>query len=124
MKINKETERKGKMGDTIDILCMLCGVYLIYSGIAMKVQGKIVGNVVLGKNMNENAIRDKDGFIRYLYLKLVITGVVIILAMVVSIACSYMDWPRITSTIASVLFAAAIVAYVFFLKQAFKKFCN
>lgn len=112
------------MNDTIDILCMLCGAYLLYTGMAMKVQGKIIGNVVLRKNTDESSIRDKDAFIKYLYLKLVLIGVVIILAAIVSLLDSYMGLPKITSTITGVVFAAAIIAYAVFVNRALKRYCN
>lgn len=112
------------MNDVIDTLCMLCGAYLLYAGIVMKVQGRIIGNVVLMKNMSESAIRDKEAFIGYLYWKLVIIGLVIILAAAASLAGSYMGGPGMISTIAGAVFLAAILAYAAILSRAFKKFCR
>ena len=73
------------MYDFVDILCMLCGAYLLYTGVVMKVQGRIISNVVLRKNTNEDSIRDKEGFIQYLYWKLAVIGIVIILSSIASL---------------------------------------
>ena len=112
------------MNQTIDILCMLCGVYLVYTGIVMKAQGRIIANVVFKKNMNENSLRDKEGFIRYLYGKLVIIGLVIILTSLASIAGDYMGWPQVTSMITSFLLIATMVVYAHFVSKALKMYCE
>lgn len=87
------------MYDFVDILCMLCGAYLLYTGVVMKVQGRIISNVVLRKNTNEDSIRDKEGFIQYLYWKLAVIGIVIILRRSpVSLAAAWaiqMSYPRL-----------------------------
>lgn len=44
----------------IDILCIIGGGYLVYAGIVMKTQGKIVNNVVMNKGSDESALRDND----------------------------------------------------------------
>ena len=111
------------MNETIDILCMLCGVYLLYTGIVMKAQGRIIANVVFMKNMNENSLRDKEGFIRYLYGKLVIIGLVIILTALASIVGDYMGWP-LTSIITSFLFIASMIVYAYFVSKALKMYCK
>ncbi|MCM1039230.1 MAG: hypothetical protein NC434_07905 [Ruminococcus sp.] len=112
------------MNDTIDILCMLCGAYLLYTGLVMKVQGKIVGYVVLRKNTDENSIRDKEGFVRYLYLKLILIGVIIMITAIISLFDSYMGLPKITSALTGIVFLAAIIAYAVFVNKALKKYCN
>ena len=112
------------MNEAIDILCMLCGVYLLYTGIVMKAQGRIIANVVFKKNMNENSLRDREGFIRYLYGKLVIIGLVIILTALASIVGDYMGWSQKTTLITSFLFIASMIVYAYFVSKALKMYCE
>jgi len=106
----------------IDLLCIIGGGYLVYSGIVMKTQGKIVNNVVMNKGADESALRDKDGFIHYLYLKLIVIGVVIMLAGVANIINDLTMQSAIVSMVLNCAFAAAIVVYAVFINKALKKF--
>ena len=106
----------------IDILCIIGGGYLVYAGIVMKTQGKIVNNVVMNKGADESALRDKDGFIQYLYLKLIIIGVVVMLAGVANIMNDLTMQSAILSTALNCAFAVAIIVYAVFINKALKKF--
>ena len=112
------------MYDFIDILCMLCGAYLLYTGVVMKVQGRIISNVVLRKNTNEDSIRDKEGFIQYLYWKLAVIGIVIILSSIASLFSGSMGDSNVVSTLTWAVFLAAIIAYAAVVNKAMKKYCK
>lgn len=106
----------------IDFLCIIGGGYLIYAGIVMKTQGKIVSNVVMNKGADESALRDKDGFINYLYLKLIICGAIVMLAGVANFVNDLMWQSAIVSTALNCAFAVAIIVYAVFINKALKKF--
>lgn len=77
------------MGGMIDILFFACGVYLIYSAANAKRKGNIAANVMLSKDANENDIKDKMGFIDYMYKKILLAGVMIIVASVIHLINDY-----------------------------------
>ena len=106
----------------IDFLCVIGGGYLVYAGIVMKTQGKILNNVVMNKGADESALRDKEGFINYLYIKLIAAGAVIILAGAANVINDLTMHSAIISTAAGCAFAVAIVVYAVFVNKALKKF--
>ena len=111
------------MYNVMDFICIFCGIYLMYVGIVMKTQGKINANVVLSKGISENAIRDKEGFIRYLYGKLVLIGAVIVLAGVVNLVSDLQGGgDGMVSVITFAIFIAAMVAYAAVVSKALKKY--
>ncbi len=111
------------MYDLMDFICMISSVYLMYAGIVMKTQGKINANVVLSKGISEDAIRDKEGFIRYLYGKLVLIGAVIMLSDIVSLVIKFQGGdPGMLSRITFVIFIAAMVIYAVVVSKALKKY--
>lgn len=57
-----------------DALITICGLYLAINGIMMKVNGTINPGVVLSKNVKVDNIKDKEGFIKYMWPKLLICG--------------------------------------------------
>lgn len=106
----------------IDLLCIIGGGYLVYAGVVMKTQGKIVSNVVMNKGADESALRDKEGFIQYLYLKLIIVGVVVMLAGVANIINDLTMQSAILATALNCAFAIAIIVYAVFINKALRKF--
>ena len=58
-----------------DLLIGASGVYLIYTALTMKKTGEIKAGVLVSKEMDAGRIKDKDGFINYMYVKTMILGV-------------------------------------------------
>lgn len=112
------------MNTFIDILYILSGAYLIYAAILMKVKKQIIGSVVLSKGIEEKSIRDKDGFIAYLYGKLIFFGAVIILAGIVNLYNDYLAGPGYITLAVSIIFAAAVVGYGIVSHKAIKMFID
>lgn len=110
------------MYNLIDIVCIFSGGYLAYSAITMKSKGEIIANVVFNKAIDERALKDKEGFINYLSGKLLLIGIVIILAGAVDVANSYMGGSSIIGIAALLVFVAALVAYSLVTKAALEKF--
>lgn len=59
-----------------DVLIVLCGVYVIFTTVKMKNGGEINASVILGKNITEGMIRDRDGFVKYMYPRAMALGII------------------------------------------------
>lgn len=110
------------MNDLIDILCILSGAYLVYAAIVMKKQGRIIGNVMLKKGTDESNIKDKEGFIQFLFGKILFFGIVIMLGGIANFLNSYLAGPDMVTTIVCCVFAAALVGYGVVTNKAMRKF--
>lgn len=99
------------MGGVIDFLFLACGIYLIYSAVMAKKKGNIAANVMLSKNANENDIKDKVGFIDYMYKKILLAGVMIIAASVIHLINDYVIHSIQLTWIGIAVILAAIVIY-------------
>lgn len=58
-----------------DILIILCGLYMIYTAVIMKIKGRITPGIVVSKDVDTKKIRDKEGFIGYMFGKVLLMGV-------------------------------------------------
>lgn len=58
-----------------DLLILGCGIYLVYSALTMKKTGKIAAGVLLSKDVDADKIKDKAGFIQYMFSKLLGLGI-------------------------------------------------
>lgn len=57
-----------------DILVVACGLYMAYCAVMMKTQGRINSGVVMSRSLDESQLKDKQGFIDYLWWKLLAVG--------------------------------------------------
>ena len=110
------------MYDLLDFVIIFSGVYLAYSALTMKIKGVIVANVVLNPNIKESAIKDKQGFIDYIYIRLLLVGIVIVLSGLANMLNNSMQGSSIISLLTLLVFAASLVAYSIVTKAALKKF--
>lgn len=110
------------MSDVIDILCILSGAYFIYAAVVMKKQGRIINNVLLKKGADESNIKDKEGFIQFLFGKILFLGIVIMLGGIVNLLNSYLAGSAMVTTIVCCVFAAALVGYGVVTNMAMRKF--
>lgn len=108
--------------DWIVILCTLSGAYMMYAAIVMKYKGKFIKSVVLSNGLNENAIRDKEGFIKYLYGKLLACGIADVFIGIVCLISDFTYGQGIVSLIANIVFFISIVAYGIAINKALKKY--
>lgn len=77
------------MGGMIDVLFLVSGIYLILTAISAKKRGAITANVMLSKDLSERDIKDKIGFIEYMYKRILLAGVMIIIAAVIHFVNDY-----------------------------------
>lgn len=100
------------MGDMIDFLFLACGAYLIGTSLLAKKQGNIVASVMLGKNMKENDIQDKLGFIDFMYKRLLLSGVLIMVAAMVHLINDYYVGSGLLTLVGIMIMFIALIIYV------------
>jgi len=105
-----------------DMLVLFCGIYMAINGILMKTQNKINASLVLGKNVKEAELRDKEGFIAYMWWKVLAIGIVCALAGATNLILSKIDGMAIITTILDIVFFAILVVYGIIISKAQKKF--
>ena len=99
------------MGGMIDFLFLLSGVYLMGTAITAKTQGNISANVMLSKNTSEKDIEDKEGFINYMYKRILLAGILIVVAAIVHLINDYYFASRILTWTGIVIILTALVIY-------------
>ena len=77
------------MGGIIDMLFLVSGGYLIWTAISAKKRESIIADVMLGKNITENHVKDKAGFIDYMYKRLILAGGLIMAASMIHLVNDY-----------------------------------
>lgn len=112
------------MYDWIVILCIISGAYMVYAAILMKYKGKFLNSVVFGNGVDENSIYDKEGFVKYLYIRLLSCGVADVFIGIVCLICDFIKGPGILSVIAYCVFFISFIAYGIFVNKALRKFVN
>lgn len=112
------------MYDWIVFLCVIGGAYMMYAAIVMKYKGRFIRSVVFGNGVDENSIYDKEGFIKYLYIRLLSCGVADVFIGVVCLICDFIKGPGIISVIANLVFFISLIAYGIFVNKALRKYVN
>lgn len=95
----------------IDILFFGSGVYLIYMAVMAKKNGNIVSNVMLAKSVSESNIKDKLGFIDYMYKRILLAGVMIVIASIIHLVNDYYLYSSTLTWIGIIVILAAIGIY-------------
>ena len=112
------------MYDLIDVLCIISGAYVVYAAVVMKTKGKIINNVILNKCKDESAIRNKKEFVRFLYWKLLLFGILIMFAGVMNLINSYTLHSGTVTIVSCCLFGAALVGYGIVVNIALEKYVD
>lgn len=99
------------VGGMIDILFFGSGVYLIYTALMAKKNGNIVSNVMLAKSVSESSIKDKIGFIDYMYKRILLAGVMIVIASIIHLVNDYYIHSGTLTWIGIIVILAAIGIY-------------
>lgn len=99
------------MGDMIDYIFLACGAYLVGTSVMAKAHGNIAANVMLGKNVTESDIKDKVGFIDYMFKRLLLSGVLIIIGSIVHLINDYYISSVALTLVGIVLILAGLVIY-------------
>lgn len=110
------------MGGMIDFLFLASGIYLIYSAVMAKRKGSIAANVMLSKGANENDIKDKVGFIDYMYKKIILAGVMIIFASLIHLINDYYVHSIQLTWVGIVVILLALAIYTFTFMRGRKRY--
>lgn len=95
----------------IDILFFASGVYLIYTAFMAKKSGNIAGNVMLAKDVSESSIKDRRGFIEYMYKRMIAAGVMIVIASGIHLVNDYFIHSGALTWVGIIVILAAIAVY-------------
>ena len=98
-------------GGIIDVMFFGSGVYLIYTAVMAKRKGSVEGSVMIGKNMSEKDLKDKAGFIKYMYKRVFLAGVMIAAASVIHIVNDYYIYSPVLTWVGILVILAAIIIY-------------
>lgn len=99
------------VGGMIDILFFASGVYLIYTAFMAKKSGNIAGNVMLAKDVSESSIKDRRGFIEYMYKRMIAAGVMIVIASGIHLVNDYFIHSGALTWVGIIVILAAIAVY-------------
>ena len=99
------------MGGMIDFLFLACGAYLVGTSFITKANGNISANVMLGKNETESDVQDKVGFINYMYKRLLLSGVLIMIGSIIHLINDYYISSAALTLVGVALILAALVIY-------------
>lgn len=98
------------MGSVIDFLFLASGAYLIGNALLAKKNGNITANVMLGKDISEKDVEDKIGFIDYMYKRLLLAGVLIMIgAFIQLVNDNYYGSTAITFVGIAFIFVALVI---------------
>lgn len=111
-----------------DAIIIVCGIVLAYNAIKMKTTGELNSSIVLSKNVRPDQIKDKEGFINYLWTKLLACGVLSALAgiinMILSMFAGEYHFLIYVDLAINTLFFVILIAYGMIVVKAQKKFIN
>lgn len=110
------------VGGMIDIMFVLSGVYLICTARSAKRKGNVAGNIMLGKDISENDIVDKAGFIAYMYSRILLAGIMIIIAGVIHMVNDWYIYSAVLTWIGIALIVAAMAVYTTAYLQGKKRY--
>lgn len=107
-----------------DLLIGASGVYLIYTAVEMKRTGEIKTGVLVSKEMDVNKMKDKEGFIRYMFGRVLLAGVLIVLSAAGNLARTSLNGPAWLSMAGNIGFFVALVLYMLAYAKAKKMFID
>lgn len=105
-----------------DVIIALCGAYLIFAGIQMKVKGTINDKIALARSATADSIRDKKGFVEYIWIRIVICGVCCLCAGVANLIISTLDLNPYIELGINAFFFVVLIVYSVLIGKAQKKF--
>lgn len=100
------------MGGMIDMMFLASGVYLIWTAVSAKKHGNIAANVMLDKDTNESQFKDKAAFIEYMYKRVFLAGVLIVIGSAVHLLNDYYIFSKGLTWVGIALVFIALVIYI------------
>ena len=110
------------MFSILDIIVLLVGVYAFYSCYLMKTTGEVKTKLVLSDHTDINKCKDKKGFIDYMFLKLLILGIVSVVYGVVGLIDTYVTPLGIAQLVLMLVFIIYLIWFALKSKKAVTMF--
>ena len=105
----------------LDVSVIGGGVYMLYGALALR-KGEIMANILLPRNVSPDQVKDKEGFIKAIFMKLLVLSIVTVLAGAAILINDMVDGFVWINAVAYVAFFAAIIVYGVAIKKAHKEF--
>lgn len=106
----------------MDIIIIVCGVYVLYIFYLLKVKGEIRETLLLPKDLPVNKCKDKAAYIAEMSPKVLIYGIVVVLCGVLGLCESRLGLLGNAYLIVLAVFLAVTVWFAVEAKKAVKKY--
>lgn len=116
MRINMDTM------NIFDLLICLSGIYMIYTAWIMKKTGKITTGVFISKDVDVDQIRDKEGFIKYMFGKVLFMGIATCIIGGVGMITARLNGSEYIMLIGVLCFMIILILFALATHKARKKF--
>ena len=105
----------------IDILLSACAVYILYLNFKMKASGEIP-QFLISPKVNLERSKDKPGFIKYMFPRLIIYSVIVLLFSAVNIIARLFTISRYITLVTALAFFGALIYYCVITVKAQNRF--
>ena len=109
--------------DFFSVFILLAGGYILYAAILLKTQKKITKSIMMNQNKSVGQIKDKDGFIRFMFGRTLVVALVTIAAGLWGLLKPYFGATWVSDVVEIVAFTLVMVFYIISIKKADKEFC-
>jgi len=110
--------------DIFSIFLILGGAYLLYTAVLLIKDRKVTPSVMLSPGTAPEAIKDLDGFIRFMFPRILAVGLVTLVTGLIDIlfpAVSVLFWYEIGTIIG---YTVLIIFYIRWIREAEEKFAG
>lgn len=107
-----------------DIMIACSGLYLIYGALQMKRTGEIKPGIAVGKDVDIKRIRDKEGFIKYMFGRILLMGILSAALGAGFMLNTYAGGPAYLELIGIVIYLAVLVLFAAASGKARKKYID
>lgn len=107
-----------------DLFIMASGIYLVYTAVMMKKSGEIKNGIIVSKDIDINKIKDKQGFINYMYGKVLMIGALAVVVGGGSMLNTKLNGPAYLTLIGIILYLIVFVFYAIAFSKAKKMFID
>ena len=111
----------GDMFFFIDVIIAVYGVYLDYSAWNLRKNGEI-GGAVWSKELPMRKCKDKEGFSKFMFPRLMVSGVLVLANGILGMLDDKMGLPLIVSMIPMGIIIFVVVWYILFARKAERLF--
>ncbi len=112
--------------NVFDLLVVVCGLYMAYCAVMMKTKGRINSGVVMSRSLDESQLKDREGFINFLWWKLLIVGLLVsasgIFNMIYTRYASEAETYVLIQIIVNSIFFVLLIVYGLIVVRAQKKY--